>query len=109
MQTFALHLKTFAVMLAAQKTRSLMKRHPVTIKDVAAHAHVHFSTVSRALSTSTLHLVKPHLAERVQQAARDLGYSPNPHAVGLKTNRAYLIGVLVPDLSDPIFPPIVTG
>jgi LacI family transcriptional regulator len=42
-------------------------------------------------------------------AAEELGYRPNPMARGLKTNRSFTIGVLVPDLTNPLFPPIVRG
>ena len=42
-------------------------------------------------------------------AADELGYRPNPIARGLKTNRSYTVGVLIPDLTNPLFPPIVRG
>ena len=43
------------------------------------------------------------------RAAEELGYRPNPIARGLKTNRSFTVGVLVPDLTNPLFPPIVRG
>jgi LacI family transcriptional regulator len=43
------------------------------------------------------------------EAAAALGYRPNPIARGLKTNRSFTIGVLIPDLTNPLFPPIVRG
>ena len=43
------------------------------------------------------------------RGGRALDYRPNPIARGLKTNRSYTIGVLVPDLTNPLFPPIVRG
>jgi hypothetical protein len=64
---------------------------------------------SRALNPETRPLVKPETAERVLQAASALGYLPNPIARGLKTNRSSSIGVLIPDLTNPLFPPIVRG
>jgi LacI family transcriptional regulator len=80
-----------------------------TLRDVALRAQVHPSTASRALNPETRPLVKPETAERVLQAASALGYLPNSIARGLKTNRSSSIGVLIPDLTNPLFPPIVRG
>lgn len=81
----------------------------VTLKDVAAQAGVHPGTASRALNDSTRALVNSGTAERVLRAADDLGYRPNPIARGLKTSRSYTVGVIIPDLMNPLFPPIVRG
>src|SRR3954454_16194404 len=82
---------------------------PSTLRDVAAVAGVHPATASRALNPETRALVNQDTADRVLAAARELGYRPNPIARGLKTNRSYTIGVIVPDLRNPIFPPIARG
>lgn len=84
-------------------------RSPVTIRDVARRADVHPGTVSRALNEQTRALVNQETAERVLRAADELGYRPNPIARGLKTNRSFTVGVLIPDLTNPLFPPIVRG
>ena len=84
-------------------------RAPVTIRDVARVAKVHPGTVSRALNAETRSLVNQETAERVLRAAAELGYRPNPIARGLKTNRSYTIGVLIPDITNPLFPPILRG
>jgi LacI family transcriptional regulator len=81
----------------------------VTIRDVARVAKVHPGTVSRALNAETRGLVNQEAAERVMRAAQELGYRPNPIARGLKTNRSYTIGVLIPDITNPLFPPILRG
>src|SRR4051812_336930 len=81
----------------------------VTLRDVARAARVHPGTVSRALNVETRGLVNEETAERVIRAAEELGYRPNPIARGLKTNRSFTVGVLVPDLTNPLFPPIVRG
>jgi LacI family transcriptional regulator len=80
-----------------------------TLRDVARLAAVHPGTVSRALNPDTRRLVNEDTARRVIEAAEALGYRPNPIARGLKTSRSYTIGVLVPDLTNPLFPPIVRG
>ncbi len=84
-------------------------RPQVTIRDVARLANVHPGTVSRALNAQTRTLVNPETADRVVRAAEELGYRPNPIARGLKTNRSYTVGVLIPDLTNPLFPPIMRG
>jgi LacI family transcriptional regulator, galactose operon repressor len=72
-------------------------------------AEVHPGTVSRALNEQTRALVNPETAERVLRAAEQLGYQPNPIARGLKTNRSFTVGVVIPDLTNPLFPPIMRG
>jgi len=84
-------------------------RDSVTIRDVARVAKVHPGTVSRALNAETRALVNEETADRVLQAAEELGYRPNRIARGLKTNRSYTIGVLIPDITNPLFPPILRG
>jgi LacI family transcriptional regulator len=81
----------------------------VTIRDVARVAQVHPGTVSRALNAETRALVNQDTAERVMRAAEELGYRPNRIARGLKTNRSYTVGVLIPDITNPLFPPILRG
>lgn len=80
-----------------------------TLRDVAQMAGVHPSTASRALNPSTRSLVNDETVERVLKAAETLGYRPNSLARGLKTNRTFTIGMLLPDLTNPLFPPIVRG
>lgn len=82
---------------------------PTTLRDVAERAGVHPSTASRALNSSTRSLVNDETVERVLEAADALGYRPNSLARGLKTNRTFTIGMLLPDLTNPLFPPIVRG
>ena len=65
--------------------------------------------MSRALNAETRALVNDDTAQRVIAAAQELGYRPNPIARGLKTNRSYTVGVVIPDLTNPLFPPIVRG
>jgi LacI family transcriptional regulator len=84
-------------------------RGAVTIRDVARVARVHPGTVSRALNEETRALVNEETAGRVLRAAEQLGYRPNRIARGLKTNRSYTVGVLIPDITNPLFPPILRG
>jgi LacI family transcriptional regulator len=82
---------------------------PATLRDVAAAARVHPATASRALNPGTRLLVSEETARRVIEAAERLGYRPNPVARSLRTRRSHTIGLLIPDLNNPLFPPIVRG
>ncbi|WP_300605691.1 LacI family DNA-binding transcriptional regulator [Trebonia sp.] len=86
-----------------------MSDRPATLRDVAAAARVHPATASRALNPGTRLLVSEETARRVTEAAERLGYRPNPVARSLRTRRSHTIGVLIPDLNNPLFPPIVRG
>ena len=80
-----------------------------TLRDVAREAGVHISTASRALNPSTASIVNPETVERVAEAARKLGYRPHPLARGLRTNRTMSVGVIIPDVENPLFGPIIAG
>jgi LacI family transcriptional regulator len=82
---------------------------PPTLRDVAEGAGVHAATVSRALNPATRRLVNDATAERVIRVAQQLGYRPNPIARSLKTARSSSVGLVIPDLTNPLFPPIVRG
>jgi DNA-binding LacI/PurR family transcriptional regulator len=77
----------------------------VTIKDVARLAGVSQSSVCRALADPDQ--VRPETRERVETAARNLGYAPNRAARSLITGRTGNIGVVLPDLANPFFPSVV--
>jgi LacI family transcriptional regulator len=80
-----------------------------TLRDVAGAAGVHPATASRALNEATRDLVRPATVAKVRAVAKALGYQVNPIARSLKTSRSETVGVLIPDLTNPLFPPIVRG
>lgn len=80
---------------------------PVTIYEVAAKAAVSPSTVSRAFTVPDL--VRDDTLQRVLEAARDLGYSPNRAARALITGKTGSIGVVVPDIGNPFFAAMLKG
>ncbi len=86
-----------------------MPEPPVTLRDVAKRAGVHPATASRALNPETRLLVSEDTARRVLAAATALGYRPNAVARSLRTRRSHTVGVLIPDLNNPLFPPMVRG
>ncbi len=71
----------------------------ITIKDVAKKANVSISTVSRVINDSKP--VSDDIKMRVVKVIEELGYKPNPVARSLVTKKSRLIGVLIPDISDP--------
>jgi len=66
---------------------------------------VHISTVSRTFSAP--HLVNPETRTRVLAAAEGLGYRPNRAARALITGRTHNIGLIVADIANPFFPPLI--
>lgn len=83
--------------------------HRATLREVADRAGVHPATASRALNLATADMVNAKTAARIQKVAKEMGYSPNPIARSLKTSRSSSIGLIIPDLTNPLFPPIVRG
>jgi LacI family transcriptional regulator len=79
------------------------------LKDVAKVAGVHPATASRALNEHTASMLSPATVVRVREAAESLGYRVNRVARGLKTRRSHTIGMLIPDITNPFFPPMVRG
>lgn len=74
---------------------------PATIRDVARLAGVSPSTVSRALSMPEM--VNAATRARVATAVEQLQYQPNRAARGLTTGRTGNVGLVVPDLANPLF------
>ncbi len=68
-----------------------------TLKLVAARAEVSLATAARVLRDDPTLSVRPATRERVQAAARDLGYRPNRVASGLRTRRTGTIAIVLPD------------
>ena len=93
--------------------RSSTRRGPApagpTINDLAQHLGVHKSTISRAMDPARRHLIGSELLQRVETAARELGWRPNRAAAALSTGRSRTVGVLLPDITNPVFPPILRG
>jgi len=75
-----------------------------TIKEVAEKAGVSAATVSYVLNESRN--VRPETEQRVLWAARELGYLPNNAARSLAVGHSSILGLIVPDISNPFFPEI---
>ena len=80
----------------------------VTLQDVADRAGVSLTTASRVVNKGSRR-VGPHLAERVNRAVTELGYTANLQARAVATGQSTMIGVVVHDIADPYFSSIAGG
>ncbi|MET8977100.1 LacI family DNA-binding transcriptional regulator [Streptomyces sp. NPDC004539] len=78
----------------------------VTIVDVARHAQVSTTAVSKVLRNA--YGASPEMRARVRRAIEELGYRPLAAARGLR-GRTYTVGVMLPDIRNPFFPEILDG
>ena len=79
----------------------------VTISDVAKLANVSKATVSRVLNQNPQ--VKKEIRERVLRAIDELGFRPSAIARNLATKRTNMIGLILPDITNPYFPVLARG
>lgn len=74
----------------------------VTRDDVARAAGISTAVVSYVVNNGP-RPVSPATRERVLAAIEELGYRPNALAAALRTNRSQVIGLILPDNSNPFF------
>ena len=82
-------------------------RRALTLRDVSEASGVSEMTVSRVLRNRGD--VSAATRERVLQASRALGYVPNKIAGALASQRVNLVGVIIPSMSNMVFPEVMTG
>jgi LacI family transcriptional regulator len=78
-----------------------------TIKHVAARAGVSFTTVSHVLNGTRR--VSDSARQRVEAAIAEMGYSPSAVARSLKMSETRVLGVLVPNITNPFFAELTRG
>lgn len=86
---------------------SNMPKRPLTLRDVSEACGVSEMTVSRVLRKSGD--VSATTRERVLAAAKELGYVPNQIAGSLASQRVNLVAVIIPSLSNMVFPEVLNG
>ena len=84
-----------------------MTKTTVTIRDVAARAGISQATASRALSGRGY--AGSETRQRVEKAARELGYKPSGPARSLKLNRTDTIGLMITDIVNPFYAYLADG
>ena len=82
-------------------------RHPLTLRDVSQASGVSEMTVSRVLRNRGD--VSQNTRDKVLLAAKQLGYVPNKIAGALASQRVNLVAVIIPSLSNMVFPEVMTG
>ena len=80
----------------------------VTLQDVADHAGVSLTTASRVVNDGSRRVGRL-LADRVNQAVAELGYTANLQARAVATGQSTMVGVVVHDIADPYFSSIAAG
>ncbi|MGC1370921.1 MAG: LacI family DNA-binding transcriptional regulator [Candidatus Sulfotelmatobacter sp.] len=77
------------------------------MRQIAERAGVSIGTVSHVINETAT--VRPKLRERVIEAIRSMGYQPSALAQGLRKNRTNMLGMVIPDITNPFFPGVVRG
>src|SRR5580765_2398585 len=80
---------------------------PVTMRQIAERADVSIGTVSHVINGTAK--VREKLRLRVVEAIRSLGYQPSQLARGLRRVKTNMIGMIIPDVTNPFFPAVVRG
>lgn len=78
-----------------------------TIIDVAEHAGVSKSTVARVLAGSSS--ISEDARDRVMKAVSATGYERNHLAVGMRSGRSGLLGIVIPDITNPFWAEVARG
>lgn len=79
----------------------------VTIADVAKVAGVSKQTVSRAINNKGE--ISPETKERIMSVIAELGYRPNRMAQAMTTQQSLMVGLLIPDITNPFFAEVARG
>ncbi|SDX42930.1 LacI family DNA-binding transcriptional regulator [Celeribacter indicus] len=91
----------------SQGSRNTPARRPLTLRDVSEASGVSEMTVSRVLRNRGD--VSEATRTKVLEAARELGYVPNKIAGALASSRVNLVAVIIPSMSNMVFPEVMTG
>ena len=86
-----------------------MSTQPVTLKELARRAAVHPSTISRVANNDPMLRIAPATRDRIETLLRETQYRPNAVARGLKLKQTFVLAVVIPDITNPLFAAIFRG
>src|SRR5438094_8819522 len=75
---------------------------PVTLKQLAARARVHPSTISRVANNDPSLRIAPATRTPIETLLRETDYRPNGGARGLKLRQTFVLAVVIPDVTNPL-------
>jgi len=84
-------------------------RPAITLKTLAAMAGVHPSTVSRVANADRSLRIGPETRTRIETLLRETQYRPNGIARSLKLRQSFVLGVIIPDVTNPFFAGVYRG
>jgi LacI family transcriptional regulator len=82
---------------------------PITLKELAARAKVHASTVSRVANNDPSLRIAPATRSRIEALLQETEYQPNGVARGLKLRQTLVLAVVIPDITNPFFAALFRG
>src|SRR5882757_10935068 len=80
---------------------------PATMKEIAERAQVSIGTVSHVVNGTAP--VRDKLRKRVLEVIARLGYQPSQLGRGLRRDSTNMLGMIIPDVTNPFFPGVVRG
>src|ERR1700680_2588597 len=82
---------------------------PTTLKELAARANVHPSTISRVVNQDPSLRIGQTPRTRIEALLRETEYRPNGVARGLKLRQTFVLAVVIPDITNPFFAGLFRG
>jgi LacI family transcriptional regulator len=82
---------------------------PITLKELAARAGVHPSTVSRVINNDPVLRVSPETRARIEALLEETDYRPDVVARSLRLRQTFFLAMIIPDITNPLFANIFMG
>jgi LacI family transcriptional regulator len=82
---------------------------PVTLKELAARAGVHPSTISRVVNNDPVLRVSAETRARIEALLEETDYRPDVVARSLRLRQTFVLAMIIPDITNPLFANIFMG